>query len=332
MAIFLVVALVTAGMIFPGLRTGGNGDFGVLGGPRATRTLESLALEAAAFARQPIAMALGSSPLANSSPEYSPLEQSAAFGALVDPGEAAGPSRDSLIIYKVQKGDTLYGIAAYFGVSLDTIINANPGVKARLLREGDELNILPTNGIVYTTRDGDTLESVANYFGVPEEKISGFNKSVNFGSLGVGVNLVIPGAKISGLAYRSFNSLPNFSANFTRPAEGYNWGTLHHYNAVDIAGSCGAPVRAAAEGLVVPDDSFGDGQNGWNGGYGDFVLIEHPFGDGVRTRYAHLSSVLVSIGDYVKQGQEIGLIGDTGDASGCHLHFEVYGAQNPFAK
>jgi murein DD-endopeptidase MepM/ murein hydrolase activator NlpD len=116
------------------------------------------------------------------------------------------------------------------------------------------------------------------------------------------------------------------------PAYGYDWGILHHYNAVDIAASCGTPVVAAAEGLVVPDDSFGDGVDGWNGGYGSFVLIEHPFGDGVRTRYAHLGKALVSIGDYVKQGQEIGIMGDTGEATGCHVHFEVYGAQNPFAK
>ncbi len=89
---------------------------------------------------------------------------------------------------------------------------------------------------------------------------------------------------------------------------------------------------AAAEGLVVPDPQIPNTTDGWNDGYGNFVLIEHPFGNDVRTRYAHLEKVLVSIGDYVKQGEVIGLMGETGDASGCHVHFEVYGAQNPFAK
>jgi len=83
---------------------------------------------------------------------------------------------------------------------------------------------------------------------------------------------------------------------------------------------------------VVPDASFGSGRSGWNGGYGLFVLLEHPFGDGVKTRYAHMDSVSVDIGDYVKQGDEIGIMGDSGDATGCHVHFEVYGAENPFAK
>ena len=96
--------------------------------------------------------------------------------------------------------------------------------------------------------------------------------------------------------------------------------------------SCGASVRAAAEGLVVPDDSFSSGLDGWNGGYGKFVLMEHPFGDSVRTRYAHLATVSVNIGDYIKQGEQIGTMGRTGDSSGCHLHFEVYGAANPLAR
>ncbi len=333
MAVFLLAAIVFVGAFSPYFKDKENSGTGVLGGPKVANALENLAVAAATFAREPIATALGSSPLSSDLPEYGSPAEYTIVGAAMDPGEAAGPSRDDLMTYKVQEGDTLYGIASYFGVSLDTIVNANPGVKAKVLRVGDELNILPTTGIVYTTRDGDTLESVANYFGVPEEKITEFNKSINFGSLGVGINLVIPGVKNISFAYTTLNSLPNFSANFVKPADGYDWGILHHYNAVDIANACGTPVVAAAEGLVVPDDNFGSGDGGgWNGGYGNFVLIEHPFGDGVRTRYAHLEKVLVSIGDYVKQGQEIGLMGETGDATGCHVHFEVYGAQNPMAR
>lgn len=300
---------------------------GVLGGlaPEAVAAEDPL-LSAMVYGKTPVVLGLPSV-----DPASVPFDDSFAT-SLVDTGEPIGPvfSRDNLIKYAVRRGDTLSGIAAYFGISFDTLANANPTVRARYLQPGDELNILPTSGIVYKTADGDSLESVADYFNIPMEKIAEFNKSVNFTALGAGISLVIPGAKTGFVASKS--SLPNFNSSFIKPTDGFNWGILHHYNAVDIANSCGTPVVASAEGLVVPDDSFGDGRGGWNGGYGGFVLIEHPFGDGVRTRYAHLEKILVNIGDYVQQGTEIGIMGDTGDATGCHVHFEVYGAENPFAK
>ena len=128
------------------------------------------------------------------------------------------------------------------------------------------------------------------------------------------------------------NNTPNFNANFIMPTKGSNLGVLHNDNAVDIDAPCGISVIAAADGIVVPDKNIADVSDGWNGGYGNFILLEHSFGDGISTRYAHLSKVLVNVGDYVKQGQQIGLVGRTGDATGCYLHFEVLGAQNPFAK
>lgn len=253
--------------------------------------------------------------------------------AIRDPGAPVGPAfdRSGAITYKVQPGDNLLRIAAYFGISVDTILSANPGTRVNLLKAGQILNILPTSGVVYRAQNGDTLESVSQHFGVSQNKILQFNRSVNFALLDPGTPIVIPGGTSAGLLAGAA-TLPNYNSEFIMPTNGYNWGILHHYNAVDIANSCGTPVVAAAEGLVVPDDQVANTAGGWNEGYGNFVLIEHPFGDGVRTRYAHLENVSVQIGDYVKQGQVIGLMGQTGDASGCHVHFEVYGAQNPFAK
>ena len=112
------------------------------------------------------------------------------------------------------------------------------------------------------------------------------------------------------------------------PTTGWNWGRLHNYNAVDIANACGTSIYAAAEGLVIDEKSFG-----WNGGYGHYVDIEHP--NGVITRYAHTEKNSVSVGDYVAQGDVIAYIGNTGlthGVTGCHLHFEVRGARNPFTK
>ncbi len=119
----------------------------------------------------------------------------------------------------------------------------------------------------------------------------------------------------------SFNS----AAYFILPTQGFNWGKLHPRNAVDIANSCGTAIVASAGGLV-SDISL----DSWSEGYGYYVILSHP--NGTKTRYAHLDKINVSLGEYVKQGEVIGTMGRTGDATGCHVHFEVEGATNPFAR
>lgn len=117
----------------------------------------------------------------------------------------------------------------------------------------------------------------------------------------------------------------NQKINFILPTSGLNWGKLHPKNAVDIAASCGNDVLAAADGLIIDLAN-----SGWNSGYGKYVKIEHL--NNIKTVYAHLNYLNVSIGDYVKQGQKIGTVGQTGEATGCHVHFEVLGDKNPFIK
>ena len=192
---------------------------------------------------------------------------------------------------------------------------------------------LGEGSLKYKIKKGDTLNSVANQFQVTTSSLIALNGSKKF----------IPGTWIiinknfeqnTNLAQNLNNlkNLPNLKNYFSLPTQGWNWGILHNYNAVDIANQCGTPVFAAADGIVISDQRLGSGSSGWNYGYGLFVLLEHP--NGTKTRYAHLDKILVKLGDLVKKGQEIGLMGNTGDTkgpTGCHLHFEVYGAQNPFA-
>ena len=243
-------------------------------------------------------------------------------------------SRAGLITYTVKKGDTLSHISARFDVSIQTILSANPGLKASGLQIGQEVKILPTSGIIYQVTEEDTPESIAANFGVELAHVMQYNASVNFALLQPGEHIIIPGANLNSQYSSSKNpSLPNLGDYFGTPTLGFNWGKLHQYNAVDIANSCGTEVFAAAEGLVVPDENFDNNKEGWNGGYGNFVLIEHP--NSAATRYAHLDEVLVEIGDYVKKGELVGTMGATGNVhgpTGCHLHFEVIGAQNPLAR
>jgi murein DD-endopeptidase MepM/ murein hydrolase activator NlpD len=79
----------------------------------------------------------------------------------------------------------------------------------------------------------------------------------------------------------------------------------------------GSPFRAAQGGKVIA--AYNDGN--WNYGFGNYCIIDH--GDGKHTLYAHAQTLYVSEGDVVQKGQQIGLIGDTGNTTGPHLHFEV---------
>lgn len=92
---------------------------------------------------------------------------------------------------------------------------------------------------------------------------------------------------------------------------GPRWGTNH--NGIDLAVPTGTEVLASADGIVI--------QSGWNGGYGISVYIDH--GNGVITRYGHMSENLCEVGQAVKQGDIIGLSGSTGDSTGPHVHFEI---------
>lgn len=93
----------------------------------------------------------------------------------------------------------------------------------------------------------------------------------------------------------------------------YGYRNSGFHTGIDISGDQGDPIMAAAAGTIV--------SSGWNGNYGYSILIDH--GNGVMTRYAHASKLSVSAGQYVSQGQVIGLIGATGNTTGPHLHFEV---------
>lgn len=90
-------------------------------------------------------------------------------------------------------------------------------------------------------------------------------------------------------------------------------GSWQQHKGIDLAGNYGTPIYATAMGTVMPSD------NGW--GYGNQIMINHGFG--YKTRYAHLSKILVSPGQVVKRGEKIGEMGSTGNSTGTHLHYEV---------
>ncbi|MGO4330745.1 M23 family metallopeptidase [Cupriavidus sp. 2TAF22] len=103
-------------------------------------------------------------------------------------------------------------------------------------------------------------------------------------------------------------------------ASGFGWrfdpfsGRRTPHDGVDFSAPVGTPVVAAAGGVVVAAE--------WHPEYGNLIDIDH--GNGLKTRYAHASRMLVKPGDLVKPGQQIALVGSTGRSTGAHLHFEVH--------
>lgn len=138
------------------------------------------------------------------------------------------------------------------------------------------------------------------------------------------INEATPGRKVN-----SQNNTATINKGyFIAPTTGWNWGTIHNFNAIDIANECGTPIFASAEGLIVENET-----NGWNSGYGNYIKIKHA--NETITLYAHLKNSNISWGQYVFQGDLIGYMGNTGNTdgpTGCHLHFEVRGGKNPLAK
>ena len=242
-------------------------------------------------------------------------------------------SGGEISIYQVREGDSLSQIAEMFDVTTNTVLWANDLRSATDIHPGDSLVILPIVGVRHVIKDGDTIGSIAKKYESDSDEILSYNQLASADDLAVGETLIIPGGNMHDAAPKRPASSPSAptkvtgsvaSSGFTHPLPGgVRTQGLHGYNAVDLAAPYGTPILAAAAGEVIVAKT-----GGWNGGYGNYLVIRHP--NGTQTLYSHNSSNAVGVGAYVSAGQVIGYIGNTGRSTGPHLHFEVRGASNPF--
>ncbi|MFA6502858.1 MAG: peptidoglycan DD-metalloendopeptidase family protein [Candidatus Paceibacterota bacterium] len=261
-------------------------------------------------------------------------------GTIADVASSTPPDRIS--VYVVRRGDTLGEIAKMFNVSVNTIVWANNLSGAGDAHVGDTLVILPISGIERTIVKGDTLRSIARKYGGDAEEIAQYNGLDPAAPLEIGSTIIIPGGDITpppsvpatktkstgkrvgsepylgggGSAQPGYYDSPVPGAIITQG--------LHGWNGIDFGAARGTPIRAAADGTVIIARNNG----GWNGGYGNYVVVTHD--NGTQTLYAHMKNTIVSSGQSVSSGQVIGYLGSTGLSTGPHLHFEVRGAANPF--
>jgi LysM repeat protein len=258
----------------------------------------------------------------------------------VAPQVAAPPTeRTAIETYTVKPGDTVLGIASKFSINPETIQWANPELEANpdLLRIGDRLVILPTDGALHVVQPGDTLYSIAARYKVTAQAIAEapLNQMGSIDSpISVGTQMIIPGGtkpyitrQVETYAGPVPDSAIKGSGTLGWPAAGSItqtfWGG---HRAIDIGARTGTPVTSSDAGYVIASKT-----GGWNNGYGNMVMIDH--GNGYVTLYAHLNSIYVRQGENVSKGQQIGTVGNTGNSTGPHLHFEVRYqgvARNPF--
>jgi murein DD-endopeptidase MepM/ murein hydrolase activator NlpD len=178
-----------------------------------------------------------------------------------------------------------------------------------------------TSGTCHTVERGQTLYAIARIYKVAPEKVVQANGLADPSHIETGRILFIPGAT------RRLKPPPPPRPRFAWPIRGpitSGFGSVRnrehheesyqdHHEGIDIDGVMGQVVRAAAAGRVI-----------WAGterGYGNMVVLDH--GEGYTTVYAHASRLLVGEDESVEAGEPIAEVGDTGNARGAHLHFEV---------
>ncbi|MFO7742739.1 MAG: M23 family metallopeptidase [Anaerolineae bacterium] len=249
------------------------------------------------------------------------------------------PKRPRLrvVTYTVQVGDTIQSIATQFGLDPTTIMWANPAIEDApdLLQIGQQVVILPIDGVYHRVAEDDTLGSIAKMYEVEPEAIT----SCEYNDLGdpgrpieQGEHLIIPGGE---KPYEP-KVVTAYTGSVPEGARGtgrFQWPVLgritqdywYGHRAIDIGAPTGSAVLATDGGFI----SF----VGWTDvGYGYLIVVDH--GNGFATYYAHLSNIYVVEGQAVERGKVIGAVGNTGNSTGPHLHFEVrrHGSQqNPRA-
>ncbi|OCL25667.1 hypothetical protein U472_15160 [Orenia metallireducens] len=219
--------------------------------------------------------------------------------------------------YEVKTGDTLWKISKKFNINLSLLLSFNPSLSDKdIIVVGQKLNIPDDNVIIHKIKPGETIWSIAQGYNISSYELTKANNIEHPNLIQIGDSLIIPISQSK--SYSTSGSI-NQERSFIWPTRykritspfGSRWGRMH--KGIDIAAPKGSVVRAAKSGVVT--------QSRYLSGYGKAIYIDH--GNGVSTRYAHNSRLLVRVGERVYQGQVIAYSGSTGRSTGPHLHFEI---------
>lgn len=216
--------------------------------------------------------------------------------------------------YRIKKVDTFFKIMARTGMDLETLSSVNELSSPHDLTEGMVLEIPNMRGVFHPEISPNTSNiknELANKYHLPKEKLQYDDSRGKW---------FIPGV-VMGKSEKSFFYGSGFSSPLkeARLSSGYGKRSdpftkkLTFHGGIDLAVKQGTDVIAAQDGSV----DFAS----VNGGYGKLIILKHAMG--YETRYGHLNSYEVKLGDRVKKGEKIASVGMTGRTTGPHLHFEV---------
>ncbi len=237
-----------------------------------------------------------------------------------------------IITHVVEEGETLSSIAERYGLQVDTILWENDLTATSKIQPGDELHILPVDGVRHKVTRGETIYSIGKRYGLDESQVQvivdyPFNEFLNDETfeLVIGQYLMVPQGIIRTSTTTTRTVVTTLTpdagsvsatGSFIWPASGgISQGYSFYHKALDISNRGGGPILSADAGVVTVA--------GWvdNSGYGNRVIVDH--GNGYTTLYAHMSSISVRVGQRVNRGNVLGQMGSTGRSTGTHLHFEI---------
>lgn len=225
----------------------------------------------------------------------------------------------SIAIYKVRKNDTVFNIAERLGLAADTVISFNSLASDLSLDIGDDILIPNMDGVVLFPDKKVYIKELEKLYSIYPSVLMYIN-NVDREFIYPKEEFFIPFARMTeeekGYFYSKTFLLPLKGAKFTssygsrRDPFNHRW-TFH--GGVDLGVCQGTPVYASSAGAVF--------YTGKAGNYGKLVVIKHKYG--YTSWYGHLSKILVSKGQNVRQGDLLALSGNTGRSTGPHLHFEI---------
>lgn len=233
--------------------------------------------------------------------------------------------------YEVEGGDTLSSIAVKYNLKLDTILWANNLTAKSIIKPGQKITLLPTDGVLHTISKGDTVSAIASAYKADSAKVLEFNGITDAAKIHAGEVLIIPDGKPlppppKAPSRRSSDTLAKGDNIIAEAVGRLVWPTTHKnmsrgysasHRGLDIANGGKPDIIAAQSGKV----EF----SGTDGDWGNTILIRGD--NGLVTRYSHNSENFVRVGEEVKAGDIIGKVGNTGNVigkTGLHLDFRVY--------